>query len=363
MSSFSVYREQRYFQSLDGVRFFSILAVIWHHSMPSNLPEVFARGFLGVDMFFVLSGYLIVSLLLREKANNNQNIALRNFYVRRALRIFPVYFGVLFGLSIIYGLVKQGDADSEQYFSILPIYLAFLANWSLVHAANLGIYWSLATEEQFYIFWPVIEKIFRPKVVLFILGVFLMINQAVNFGYLDGFFMWLYQHDTPVDLHILDTTFTPICLGVLLAHALNNKTAFDYLSRLFNFSWMSIVVGLLLLTLVALLASDISGFPRLLIQITMCLWLLTLVINEDHYLRPLMAFPLIKRLGQVSYGMYVYHMFTLHIVRELLARYGIEIEGVLFVFGLLLTTLIAELSYRFYESPFLKLNKRFRTQH
>jgi peptidoglycan/LPS O-acetylase OafA/YrhL len=76
-----------------------------------------------------------------------------------------------------------------------------------------------------------------------------------------------------------------------------------------------------------------------------------------------MAFPLIKRLGQVSYGMYVYHMFTLHIVRELLARYGIEIVGVLFVFGLLLTTLIAELSYRFYESPFLKLNKRFRTQH
>jgi peptidoglycan/LPS O-acetylase OafA/YrhL len=65
MSSFSVYREQRYFQSLDGVRFFSILAVIWHHSMPSNLPEVFTRGFLGVDMFFVLIGYLIFTLLLR----------------------------------------------------------------------------------------------------------------------------------------------------------------------------------------------------------------------------------------------------------------------------------------------------------
>ncbi|EGG92853.1 acyltransferase 3 [gamma proteobacterium IMCC1989] len=360
MSAFSIYREQRYFRSLDGVRFFSILAVIWHHSVPANLPEVFSRGFLGVDMFFVLSGYLIVTLLLREKTKNNQSISLKNFYIRRALRIFPVYFGVLFALSMIYGLVKVNDPDSEQFFSILPIYLVFLANWSLVHAANLGIYWSLATEEQFYIVWPVIEKLCRPKTILFILGIFLIINQAVNFGYLNRFFMWLYQQNTPVDLHILDTTFTPICLGVLLAHALNNKTTFNYLSRLFCLPWTSIAVGLLLLVLISLFSGDISGLPRLVIQLTMCLWLLTLVIREDHYLKPLMSFPLIKRLGQISYGMYVYHMFALHIVRELLARYGIEINGVLFIAGLFLTALIAEVSYRFYESPFLTLNKRFR---
>jgi peptidoglycan/LPS O-acetylase OafA/YrhL len=363
MNAFSTYREQRHFQSLDGVRFFSILAVIWHHSTPSNLPEVFSRGFLGVDMFFVLSGYLIVTLLLREKTHNNQTISLKNFYIRRALRIFPVYFGVLFALSIVYGLIKSNSTDSEQFFSILPIYLTFLANWSLLHAANLGIYWSLATEEQFYIVWPVIEKLFSPKTILSILGVFLLLNQAVNFGYLDDFFMWLYQQDTHVDLHILDTTFTPICLGVLLAHALNNQTVFSRLYGMLSSPWMSTVVGLLLLLLITLSPSDLSGVPRLLIQMTMCLWLLTLVIREDHHLKPLMALPLVKRLGQVSYGMYVYHMFALHIVRELLARFGIPTDWSLFVLGLLLTTIIAELSYRLYESPFLTLNKRFRAQH
>ena len=146
---FDVYRAQKYFKSLDGIRCLSILVVIWHHATPSNLPEIFSRGFLGVDMFFVLSGYLIVTLLLRERSNSGGNISLKGFYIRRALRIFPVYFGLLLALCIIYGFIKTSDPDGNTFFSTLPFYLAFLDNWSLVQANNLGIYWSLAAEEQF----------------------------------------------------------------------------------------------------------------------------------------------------------------------------------------------------------------------
>jgi peptidoglycan/LPS O-acetylase OafA/YrhL len=363
MNDFTAYLNNRYFASLDGVRFFSILAVVWHHSYPSGLPAVFSRGFLGVDMFFVLSGYLIVTLLLREKKTNHKKISLRNFYIRRALRIFPVYFGVLIALSIVYGLLKPNDPDSARFFALLPIYLGFVANWSLVHASNLGIYWSLATEEQFYLFWPVLEKFFSPGVILPILLFIIFINQCVNFGYLDHFFMVLYGAEHPVSLHILDATFTPICLGVLLAHLLNQKNSFLVINKYLRYRFASLVWFIVLLVIIALSSGDISGIKRLLIQLTMCIWLASLVIREGHAFQPIMTFYPVKRMGQISYGVYVYHMFALHIVREILNRYGIELGYYFFILGLLLTLFIAEMSFRLYESPILSLSKRFRVSH
>ncbi len=362
MNSFSSYRNQRYFASLDGVRFFSIIAVIWHHATPANLPEFFSRGFLGVDMFFVLSGYLIVTLLLREK-DGYKTISLKNFYIRRALRIFPVYFGLLAFLSVVYGLLKSGDPDADTFFSLLPIYLAFLANWSLVHAANLGIYWSLATEEQFYLLWPLLEKWLKPKPVLIFLAIFIVINQCINFGYLDAFFISLYGDEEAINLEILGATFTPICLGVLLAHGLHRQSTFTVVYRwLHHYISSAVFLGLLLL-LVFVSVGDLSGIKRLLIQIVMCIWLATLVIREQHILKRLMVFPVVKRLGQISYGMYVYHMIALHIVRELLSQMGIAIDYSLFLLGLALTAFIAECSFRLYETPILSLGKKYRTKN
>lgn len=360
MTDFNQYQHQRYFQSLDGVRFLSIFAVIWHHSLPPDLPLVFSRGFLGVDMFFVLSGYLIVTLLLREKEKNNQKISLKNFYIRRALRIFPVYFGVLLALSFIYGALKPNDPDSEQFFSLLGIYIAFIANWSLIHAANLSIYWSLATEEQFYLVWPVIEKICTPRMIMIVLGIFIFINQCINFGFLDTFFRNLYGDSEGSSLEILESTFTPICLGVLLAHLLHNQAWFNRAAYFLLHKWASVIILCVLCTLVVISPKDLSGFPRLLIQIMMCMWLASLVIKEGHVLEGVMCFAPVKRLGQISYGMYVYHMFALHIIRELLLRYNIELGYYYFLLGFPLTILIAEMSFRLYESPILSLNKKFR---
>lgn len=360
MTDFNQYQHQRYFQSLDGVRFLSIIAVIWHHSLPPDLPAVFSRGFLGVDMFFVLSGYLIVTLLLREKEKSNQKISLKNFYIRRALRIFPVYFGVLLALSFIYGVLKSNDPDSEQFFSLFGIYMAFIANWSLVHVANLSIYWSLATEEQFYIVWPIIEKICRPRITLLVLLVFIVINQCINFGIFDTLFIFLYKTPEVVELEILNATFTPICLGVLLAHLLHNEVWFKRAAHILSSKYASLIVLCALCMSITFSPSDLSGLPRLSIQFIMCIWLATLVIKEGHILEGVMSFAPIKRLGQISYGMYIYHMFALHIVRELLQHYGISVDYYLFILGFLLTIFIAEMSFRLYESPILSLNKKFR---
>src|SRR5688500_8977594 len=118
--SHDAFLRTRHFGSLDGVRCFSILAVVWHHTDHSWVGAAWAgRGFLGVDMFFVLSGFLIVTLILREK-DRTGTISLKDFYVRRTLRIFPIYYGLLLVLAALYGISKPDDDDTRVLLDLLP---------------------------------------------------------------------------------------------------------------------------------------------------------------------------------------------------------------------------------------------------
>jgi len=353
---YNVYRNNRFFESLDGVRFFSIVAVIWHHSMPEGVGEFFTRGFLGVDMFFVLSGYLIVTLLLREK--DKQTISLKGFYIRRALRIFPLYFGVLFVIATGLFVFSGDKPEVNSYISLLPVYIFFLANFSLAHIPTMSIYWSLATEEQFYILWPVLEKFLKKSTILFILAIVIFINQLINFGFFDNFIASLYGVEK-VSLSILDTTFTPICLGVLLAHLLHAKNTFAYFWKILKYKFSSLALFLLLILTIYYSPSDLSGFPRLLIQLVMLAWLASLVVRDDHWIAPFMTWSPIKRLGQISYGMYIFHLLTLHVARIILEKFNLYTFIWPFLACLLLTVIVSELSFRLYESPILSLRKKF----
>ena len=347
--------EQRHFASLDGVRCFCILAVLWHHSIPPTSPQILTRGFLGVDMFFVLSGFLIVTLLLREQSTVGE-ISLRKFYARRALRIFPIYYGILLLLTLYYAVSKSQASGSSLFFSVLPLYLTFTSNWSLVQAHGLGITWSLAAEEQFYLFWPTIEKLTRKWVVYVVLGVLIAINQLMNFGILDSLFVSLYR--SPDAIKLLETTFTPICLGIGLAHLLHQARSFTFIFRSLGYRYIPIVIFIVLLGVMNFSPDDISGFPRLLIHILMTLWLASLVVREDHGLRPLMIITPIARIGKISYGMYLYHIWVFSLVTAVTQFFhnhgGLAVPLPLFVIGTLGTLLIAEISYRFYETPFFK---------
>ena len=357
MTEYSRFLAQRQFSSLDGVRCFCILAVLWHHSNPPTSPQILTRGFLGVDLFFVLSGFLIVTLLLREQSTVGR-ISLRKFYARRALRIFPLYYGLLLVLALAHGLFQSKDASSSGFFSILPIYVVYVSNWSLVQATGLDLTWSLATEEQFYLFWPAIEKFSRKRVVYVVLGAIILINQLINFGCLDGWFIALYGSPAAIKLDILDTTFTPICLGIGLAHLLQRQQTFTLLFRGLGHRQTPIVLLLVLFGVINFSAIDISGFSRLLIQLLMTLWLGSLVVRENHTLQPLLLSPPIVRMGKISYGLYLYHIWVFMIVGNIArfasARWGIVWPIPLFVTGTLLTVLISEISYRFYETPFLR---------
>jgi peptidoglycan/LPS O-acetylase OafA/YrhL len=345
----AAFRAQRFFGSLDGLRALSVLAVIWHHSdvQLAWLPAT-RRGFLGVDMFFVISGFLIVTLLLRERTRSGA-ISLRGFYARRTLRIFPAYYGVLLALALLY--LFRDSPRATQFWSELPLYLAYASNW--VPVLVYPIAWSLAAEEQFYLCWPPIEKWLRRLAVPLML-VFVAANQMVNFGVGIGApGTWL--GDRYPTLAILQATFTPICLGVLLAHLLHGERGFRAVGRALAPPAAAIAFAAALVVVCNLPTENIRGLHRLAIQALMTGVVGACVVSETNGLAGLLRLAPIARIGVVSYGMYLFHVFVIGVVHAApaeiprLAAFACSVAG---------TWVVAEASYRLYETRFLAWKRR-----
>jgi hypothetical protein len=352
MSLHQAYLNTKYFASLDGVRCFCILAVIWHHSpIPQGLPAIANRGFLGVDMFFVLSGFLIATLLLREKQKYN-HINLNIFYQRRSLRIFPAYYGLLLIFTVLYGIQLGTSESSQQYFQVLPFYATFTSNWVSEQANNFAILWSLATEEQFYLIWPAVEQYFPKGKILWVLTPALLINQLINFGWLDPLFEIILGTS---HLEILDSTFTPILLGIALAYGLQSERGFTGFSFLGKSFWSPLLITALMLVMIQISPPDLSGLPRLLIQLIMTALLAALVMPKSHCFGALLQHPWVVRIGVISYGMYLYHTWCIHVVREAGQKVGWEGGIWMILPSILITYIVAEISFRWLETPFLKL--------
>jgi peptidoglycan/LPS O-acetylase OafA/YrhL len=357
-AAFESFRERGRFSALDGLRGFSILAVLWHHTAQGlgGIP-LSSNGFLGVDMFFVLSGFLIVTLILRERERTGA-VSLQSFYARRTLRIFPIYYLVLGAVLLLVTVVQPGAGMREPFLRELPFHLTYTTNW--IHTSTLlALAWSLATEEQFYLLWPPVEK-FLPRASVVLVLVVIALNQLVNFRVLDGFLedRWGLQHD---EFAILQVTFTPICLGVLLAHVLNRPAGFERMRGVLANRWSPWIV-LALLVAASNTAGDLSGLPRLVIQVSMTLLLAACVLDEQHVLARLLSWSTLRRIGVISYGMYLYHKFARHAAEGLLDSVGLLSPLALFLACGLLTIVVSELSFRWIETPLSGLRRRSRIQ-
>lgn len=356
---YDTYRGVKIFGSLDGLRFASIVAVVFHHCYEGpRSPPMFARGFLGVDIFFVISGFLIVTLLLRERERTG-GISLRRFYARRTLRIFPVYYAILAALIAVMWLFKPGTPMASRFFGELPFLLTYSSNWVDITAPFMGITWSLATEEQFYLLWPPAEKLLKKWWLPVMLG-FIAVNQLINFQVITQGLESLVGLRW-VDLEILQCTFTPICFGVVLAHLLHSKRGYRLAARLLGRRWMPLLWTALLLVVVNLPAEDISGWLRLLTQLTIALLVGSCVVREDHLLRPVLTLYFVRRIGVVSYGMYLFHLFVRHPAAAIADRLPFESDFSVFVLCLVGTYIVSEASFRWFERPFLSLKHMFST--
>jgi peptidoglycan/LPS O-acetylase OafA/YrhL len=350
------YLAQRTFGALDGLRAFSILAVLWHHTYEAPTGwRATERGFLGVDLFFVISGFLIVTLLLREQDRHGR-ISLKNFYVRRSLRIFPVYYGLLFFLLIVFMTVGRQASMKDGFFHDLPWAMTYTSNWvGLV--TFLEITWSLSAEEQFYLIWPPLQRWARRFVVPLLL-VLLVLSQVIHFRLAEPVMSALgFAPHQPEMLR--QTGFSPIMLGVLLAHGLHSPRWHDRLRQLLGGRAVPVAALAGVLIVASYPGDDITGWPRLLIHLLMTVLVGAAVVREDHLLMPVLRLRPLVRIGALSYGIYLFHMMCRHIAVALLLRIGEHHLIVRAALTLAVTYVVAEVSFRFYETRFLRLKDRF----
>jgi peptidoglycan/LPS O-acetylase OafA/YrhL len=332
---------------------------VWHW-----LQNIREAGNFGVCAFFLLSSFLITELLRRELLKTGK-VHLKAFYVRRSLRIWPLYFAVLSAVVII-GFM--GLAQTMPMTGYLAFFF-FVSNWWMilhVGAANpLSWLWSISVEEQFYVLWPTLAKLGGTRVIAIGSALCIPVSiAAITYAK-------LYQQHLDVTIWLNSAVqFQFFGLGALLAIFLSGRLPQISqgkrlaLAAVGAASWIaaSALCGLKSANATPSLLQLCVGY-ELAAAGCLCLFLALFGMSPTRFPE------FVVYLGKISYGLYVYHEFALSIMTFL--RYHLEqslsaeseLRPVLFaadrVLSLALTIAVATISYRFLESPFLKLKERF----
>jgi len=346
------YLATKRFPSLDGLRCLAIVPVFWHHATLGPLPGPLGRGPLGVDLFFALSGFLITTLLLRERDREGR-IEARGFYTRRARRIFPLYYAVL-GLYVLYAaLLRAPGPQRDHFFRSLPYFATYTTHWfvdfTVPHPVSFAFSWSLAVEEQFYLVWPwllmLTVRFQRARWLLPALAslAILVIDQGVLHG------LWT-EVLVPGGLprRVALGLSTPICMGSILALVLHAPRGFELASKLLASRASALVLFGALVACVCL-----DGVPLWLAQL-MLTWVTgACAMREDHTLRWLLDWRAVRWIGTVSYGIYLFHVALITGARQLLPA-GLQSPVWVFLIVLPITIGVASASYVWFERPLLR---------
>lgn len=329
-SRYDTFRSTKHFSALDGLRAISVIAVIWQHTAGYNQSGgLLSRGYLGVDCFFAISGFLITTLLLREHQAAGR-ISLRQFYLRRSARIFPIYFVVL-AAYVVLMFARRHTADGIEFFHNLPAFATYTSNWFAAGGDKATFYfaWSLATEEQFYLFWPpllvllAVRRWLAPVAVLLAL---VAVDQLATAG----------------GVRILASLATPILLGAVVAVLLHHRSTYRVAARVLAGPLAAPTAVLTTLAALQYGVPDVAGEALLVLVVA------TLVVREDTVVHPVLTWRPLAWVGTISYGIYLMHMLVANLVRPVIGeRLGIA------VFALTVPVVIgvAGVSFRWFETP------------
>lgn len=345
-----------YIPELDGLRALAVGAVLLDHTMPRYFPG----GFIGVDIFFVLSGYLITTILIREFEHEG-SIHVKSFYVRRALRLVPALFALLavyVAAVIVYSRVIADDRFVREHLVAVLSSALYLMNWTQAFDIGTGGYlvhmWSLGVEEQFYLLWPLTllailrysdrASAWKGVLVLILLVTAwrtLLVFRGASLNHIYGGF------DTRVDTLLLGCllALAPLARWQTLASRFWAAAALILVAMSMSISWTSRLVQVLGFPVIALCAASLmaaamSGSPR-------------------DLLRRFLRWAPLNYCGKVSYGFYLWHYPIAVVVAMYLGGtfFG-QLERM--VVTAAITLLIASLSYRILELPVLRLRSKFR---
>ncbi|HTJ49810.1 MAG TPA: acyltransferase [Cyclobacteriaceae bacterium] len=359
-----------YFKGLNGLRAIAAIAVLFSHTTHAlrefgldsfvfgkyadgTAKTTLLAGF-GVSIFFALSGFLITYLLLEEK--NLQEINIRNFYIRRILRIWPLYYLYLI-LSILTLILFDLPFEKK---SVL-YYTFMLPNIPFVFGGIMpfvGHYWSLGVEEQFYAFWPWIVKKRKELLhttILFCVSLFLLkfVLRFTDLQMNQGEMSWPYQM-----LHV--TRFHCMLIGAIGAILYFQKNKF--------FIWLSDNIVTQIISWLVILLTAINGFHILSFLDNEFISIITVFIiigqiQKTHRLINL-DFSFFDFVGKISYGIYVIHplvIFYLSKVIQFTDKSSMFNYTIVYFIVFLTTIITAYLSYHFFEKRFLQLKERYST--
>lgn len=376
-----------FFPHLDGIRFIAFLAVFINHAAgilhfyDPNGTWNFIRsnylqsGDLGVNLFFVLSGFLITYLLLKEKELNGR-IHIPHFYLRRILRIWPVYYFValicLWIMPLFAKVLPPGFPIPVDTDGLSPwFYATFTGNFDYIYNGItnvlIGILWSVSVEEQFYLFWPLFIAFIRRRYLLFTFLTVIAGSIAFRYFGCDGGSAMLIRY------HSL-SCMSDLAVGAVFALLCTNARFAERLKRMPR--WLIVFIYLLFIALIPfrnyLWMLDVHYVLVTAVAPVIFSLFFAFFIMEQNYAEcsfyKFGRFRLISRLGRYTYGMYCYHMLVFFFTLYALYCCGLDvIHPSLFVFlteimvSLACTILSARFSYLYIERGFLRMKDHFAT--
>jgi len=353
---------------LDGVRAIAIWGVLLGHifygwkvsgfePIPGFVMQVIGHGWLGVDLFFILSGFLITGILLdtRDKPR-----FFRNFYARRFLRIMPLYFCVVFVFFIFY-------SQSKSYFILSTFFAANLANMFHVGVPHgPGVLWSLAVEEHFYLLWPLLVWVLNRR-MLAALAICIIVLTPIARGI-------AVVYGLPVDAAVYSYSwfrFDGLALGALLALWVRSP----YAKEQNSYRFAGLLIGLTILITVVGAPFGLNTRSALgtalrftQAQFPFAAFFLVVLVRQGTSLTGFLRHPFARLSGNLSYCLYMIHLALGDGYQALMKQLGYDpnamfgILGSVFVRGFFIIAvsfILAMLSRKFLEEPFLSLKRYF----
>jgi peptidoglycan/LPS O-acetylase OafA/YrhL len=370
-----------WFKNLTGLRFIAAALVIIDHTEQARdlfgykniwkLSGVYALGDKAVTLFFVLSGFLITYLLLKEK-RKTQTISIKDFYIRRILRIWPLYYLIV--VLALFILPQFSFFQWPQWSEYLQydfgkkclLFLLILPNVNQVIYPAIPFgnqLWSIGVEEQFYLFWPLIIKFIKPCVI-FLLCIVIGMPIIISGLY------FISNHNFQLNNSLLNTinflkqflSLTRIdcmAIGGLAAYSL-----FEQKKKILDFIYKPIVQIINLIILLFILATGfyLPVVSNMLHGIVFSILILNLAANPQSLIN--LEWQPLNYLGKISYGIYMYHPLCIFLSIKLLMSFHLNIDSIsvwvlLYFVVYAFSILLASVSYKLLELPLLKLKPLF----
>ena len=371
MTKISTAQPPNKYYGLDNLRAFAIIMVFFFHYQrwfehPAWMPTALNFGWTGVDLFFVLSGFLISSQLFAQ-IKKDGHFSMRNFYIKRFFRILPIYYFVL----AIYFLFPF--FSSTQLLPPLWKFLTFTQNFGadFTNQRAFGVVWSLCVEEHFYLLMPAILLLLL-KTGIFKKGYLLLLVLFVA-GFLIRLYCWydVYLHQTNgVENRMLwvQTIYYPtynrldgLLAGVSIAAMYNYLPAiFNRLSKYVN---LLIAIGLIILTGTYFLCGNNMDFVRSIFSFPLvsigfgCTVLSAIMPNSFLYKWKSVV---LTKIAELSYALYLVHMAIILSAQTVLSDWGIaKNSSLMLVLTIILCIVVALILHHAIEKPFMKMRERF----